>query len=439
MFKGVKGSVVCVECSLRDDCLRCYDFCRHSKSPIFNRSMRLLNRFPIYLGEDICDKINREAVLKDILIFDKKKLKSAEYATEYHYKGGRYSAERLHHTYHWISRSVYPTGYCWLQRSNDLDDMCEYGARASRNIESYYDDTHKAKKKFRNWLKSITHIRILSRFNLNMNKMYGEDTIEKRRYLPLWNEVKYWTKTSLDGYNPLRNNKPCHKILIKQRLRYICNGHKVPPCKKYRLEYKFEVDKTRINQLERYIKLYKSTDDKMEKYWYMMKMGMLCYSDKTTTDYKQSKDYSYLGTLYSHTKYVNDGRFPNNDTLNDWGSDDNHFWESPHLRQNYYDLRHRIYRLNLYYFSHLIFGGDRQLFHNFDIYNTSEQNNFIDLLTTDIDLPKINVIKHHYKKTCMLELTIKKRRIRNDCGRSRGPNIRTTNPYYCIFTLYPQI
>ena len=39
----------------------------------------------------------------------------------------------------------------------------------------------------------------------------------------------------------------------------------------------------------------------------------------------------------------------------------------------------------------------------------------------------------------MLELTIKKRRIRNDCGRSRGPNIRTTNPYYCIFTLYPQI
>ena len=68
MFKGVKGSVVCVECSLRDDCLRCYDFCRHSKSPIFDRSMRLLNRFPIYLGEDICDKINREAVLKDILI-----------------------------------------------------------------------------------------------------------------------------------------------------------------------------------------------------------------------------------------------------------------------------------------------------------------------------------------------------------------------------------
>ena len=65
------SSSICVECSLRDDCLRTFRFCKHSKSPIFNRSMRTLNRFPIYLGEDMCDRINREALLKDILIFDK--------------------------------------------------------------------------------------------------------------------------------------------------------------------------------------------------------------------------------------------------------------------------------------------------------------------------------------------------------------------------------
>ena len=52
--------------------------------------------------------------------------------------------------------------------------------------------------------------------------------------------------------------------------------------------------------------------------------------------------------------------------------------------------------------------------------------------------PNIRTFKK-IKKTCILELKDKTRRIRNDCGRSRGPNIRTTNPYYCIFTLYPQI
>ena len=130
MFKGVKGSVVCVECSLRDDCLRCYDFCRHSKSPIFNRSMRLLNRFPIYLGEDICDKINRDAVIKDIVGFNKKELKSVEYTPTYSFCGGRYSPEKIHNTYFWIDKNIYPTGYRWIQKDNSLDAMCSYGVHS---------------------------------------------------------------------------------------------------------------------------------------------------------------------------------------------------------------------------------------------------------------------------------------------------------------------
>ena len=79
----VCNTSVCVECSLRDECLRCYAFCKHSKSPIFNRSMRVLNRLPIYLGEDLCDKINRDAVIKDIVGFNKKELKSVEYTPTY--------------------------------------------------------------------------------------------------------------------------------------------------------------------------------------------------------------------------------------------------------------------------------------------------------------------------------------------------------------------
>ena len=417
------SSSICVECSLRDDCLRTFRFCKHSKSPIFNRSMRTLNRFPIYLGEDMCDRINREALLKDILIFDKNKLNSIEYEIKYRYEGGKYSCYRIM-TYHWICKRHYPTGYCWLQRDNSLDAMNGYGEKASRHIERYYDDTEEAKKKFKNWVQSITHKRIIARFNLNMNKMYGEDTIERRRYFPIWNQVNYWAKIEFDNYNPLRRKHYLMRELIHRRKKYVCNGLKVKKCSKIANDYLYEVDTTRINQLKRYLRLMTSTKDKMEKYWYLMKMGMLCYSNKETTNLKQSKDYIYLGTYHSHTRYVNDGRFPNSD--NDWDSDDNHFWSSQ--RQNHYDLRQRIYVVTHYY-SPLI---------NYDIYCNDDTYNFSQLIKTNIELPKINTLRWQRKK-CMNQLIKTSRRIRSDCGRSRGPNIRTTNPHYCIFTLYPEV
>ena len=459
---------VCVECSLRDDCLRRYAFCKHSKSPIFNRNMRTLNRLPIYMGEDLCDNINRLCVLKDIIEFDKKELKSCEYVNTNHYKGGRYCPERIHHTYHWISKTTYPTGYNWIQVDNSLDAMSDYGERGSRCIQSYYDDTKKAKKKFRGWFKSITHKRIMSRFNLNMNKMYGEDTIEMRRNFPLWNQVNYWMKQSVNGYNPLRNNWNDEDVYhnffkeIKRRVRYVCNGIKVQTVRKYNHEYMYEVDRTRIYQFRRYMELFKNTNDKMEKYWYLLKIGMLCYNDRTLTDWEASKEFFYLGTYKTHIRYLNDGRFPLHHLIGyndeeDW--DDDHIWMSD--RKQFYDLRHLIYKMT----------NNQNLFRAYDIYGTTDTNNFKELITTDIELPKINTLRWQRKKcmielikttrrirsdcgrsrgpnirtfkknkkTCILELKDKTRRIRNDCGRSRGPNIRTTNPYYCIFTLYPQI
>lgn len=421
---------ICVECSLRDDCLRCYAFCKHSKSPIFNRSMRTFNRLPIYIGEELIDNINRKAIFKDILMFDKNKLKSVEYELKYRYEGGKYSDYRFT-THHWITKRTYPTGYNWIQKSNDLDAMNDYGVFASRHIQTYYEDTKNSKKKFQGWFKSIAHKRIMSRFNLNMNKMYGEDTIEMRRNFPLMNEVNYWMKTTIDGYNPLRNSNSNNNFqeLIKRRGRYICNGIKVPTCKKYNHEYMYEVDRTRIYQFHRYMELFKNTNDKMEKYWYLLKIGMLCYNDRTYTDWKASKEYFYLGTYKTHIRYLNDGRFPlhhlagYNDE-DDWN--DTHIWVSD--RKQFYDLRQLIYKMT----------KNQNLFRAYDIYGTTDTYNFSQLITTDIELPKINTLRWQRKK-CMIELIKTTRRIRNDCGRSRGRNIRTTNPYYCIFTLYPQI
>ena len=61
---------VCVECSLSplnvNDCMRYLRYCKHSHLPQFNRSKRVLNRLPIYLGEDVCDNINKDIIVKEI-------------------------------------------------------------------------------------------------------------------------------------------------------------------------------------------------------------------------------------------------------------------------------------------------------------------------------------------------------------------------------------
>lgn len=421
---GSPSSSVCVECSLSDDCLRCYAFCKHSKSPIFNRSMRTLNRLPIYLGEDVCDRINREAVLSeikmgmtnimynqradDIYTYDKSRLKSVEYSTTYAFCDGRYSAERLHHTHHWITNRYYPTGYTWIQRDNDISAISQYGEHCSRNVENYYEDTRKAKKKFRQWFKSIAHNRIVARFNLNMNMLYGE----KNAYQPIYEEPKYWLKQNLNDYHPIKNPKSYLQHQIKSRARYVYNGNKVSSCRKMEEIYLKEVDETRINQYERYKQLYKSTKDKNEGLWYLMKIGMLCYNDKSPYMYQKSRQYSFLGSLHSHLRYHN---------CPCW------YYEA----RGGYDFPHLLWKCKDQDFC---FNFDE--YHKYHTYDAFEE--FNEFLHTNgiCKIPKINTIRWRMRK-CMNELKCKKRRIRSDCGRRRGQNIRTTNPYYCIFTLYP--
>ena len=383
MVKGFGTSeAVCVECSMRDDCLRCYAFCRHSKNPIFNRDMRVFNRLPIYIGEDLIDKVNREAVLKDILMFDKNKLKSVEYATTYNYNDGRYSSERIHFTHHWISKKYYPTGYWWIQKDNSLDEYLNTNwglhATASRHIENYYRDTKQAKKLFRKWYKSIAHKRIIDKFNMDMDKLYG-DGVDRENF-PLYKDCKYWMKQTFTDYNPVRNNHSRLRDVVKGRIKYVYNGNKVASCRKLQEEYFNEVDETRRNQYERYKRLFKSTKDLNEALWYLMKMGMVCYNYKTSYERQISKDYFWMGSLNSHIRYVNDGASFNQRN-----------------RCDCYDLQLLIYRLmteDNYTFNH----------HNIDPYDFQYQ--FEDFINTDIKLPKINEMKQYYKKVVMPDLIL---------------------------------
>ena len=402
------GEAVCVECSLRDDCLRCFAFCKHSKSPIFNRSMRTFNRLPIYLGEELIDTINREAVLKDIRLFDKRKLKSARekycFTPDYRYKCGRYNEyDFVEHIYQYIADTTYPTAYKWLQRFNGLEENDVYDEDErifpSSHIRSYYKDTKKAKKLFRGWFKSIAHKRIIARFNLNMNMLYQDEDKRGRLGIPIWNECKYWMKQSIDNYSPHRQKHSVLREIIRKRDGWYSEASPVQKCGKYNVEYLYEADRTRINQLRRYRQLFIDADNQIEKFWFLMKMGMLCYDDRDTTSLMQSKKYHFLGSFNSHLEYVNDGRFPNhhligyNDPEDDW--DDNHHWKRD--RKQYYDLRQKIYKLTNY----------DECFDDIDVYDSWDTHQFSQLITTDIELPKINHVRHYYKDNVMTELKYK--------------------------------
>jgi len=461
MVKVCGSGSICVECSLTNDRLMTYAVCKHSKSPIFNRNMRTLNRVPIYLGEDLIDNVNRLVVLKDIVEFDKKKLKSVEYATSYSFRGGRYS-EEIHttHNYQYIADTTYPTGYKWIQTDNSIDFVFNgpYSFNtiySSHNIHSYNRDTKNAKKLFRRWFKSISHKRIIRRFNYNMNKMYGDN---KSIYLPLQDEPKYWIKQQFKDYHPIRNHKPPLLEDIKDRRPHIFTPCDVSPRKKFELEYQYRVDETRINQFERYKKLFISTENINEKLWFLMKMGMLCYRQKYydsgtypfPKSIRLSKDYYYLGKYIGH---IQNYHTPERDGYNQYNTQ----------FRKCYDLRQEIYYIS----------NTDKIFSAFDIYTSYDNHLIKEFLHTNIEIPKINKVKHHYqkkvmkelikgrrrirsdcgrsrgpykdkqqvkkKKICMEELISKTRRIRSDCGRSRGPNIRTTNPNYCIFTSYPEV
>lgn len=400
MVKGFGVADVCVECSLSNDILCDYRFCKHSKSPIFNRSMRTLNRLPIYLGEDICDKINREAVLKelplkalfkDIRVFDKNTLNSPiKYGragiSVGRYEGGMYSCYSLK-TYHWIYKEYYPTGYTWIDHtSNRQINGWSTGVKAGSHIESYYNDTKRAKDLFKRFVKAITHKRILKKFNLDMEKLYG-DTNERWLKKPLYDDTHYWFKQALNGYHPLKSytyGDSSMRASIIHRSKYICNVSIIASCREMAVEYDARVDRARIKRLKRFKKLFIETEDKHEQAWYMMQMGMLCYKEEFHTGdrypypymYDRSKKYDYLGHYRGHiSNFHLNSKYNNN-------------------QKKFYDLRHYIYRLI----------NTDEIFNDWDIYDDYDTTTFENMLHTNIEIPKINHIKHHYKTKVLPEI-----------------------------------
>lgn len=431
------GSVaICVECSLSpcnvNDCLRTYAFCKHSNSPQFNRDKRVLNRLPIYFGEDIVDKINREALLKDIVL-NPPALKSITVLDSNAYDNGRYSLELPYQKSNGReSRNFGPadTSYKWVEssvRGNVVPSYIPYKTYHSNMIGYLYTRKDKAKEKFRNWFNSFRHNRIVKKFNYDMDKMYGATVPPiSNSPFPLYDDAHYWIK-QIKSYHPLKRTNTLREEIINRKKNGIYdNVHivfqpKMRSVQEISSDYWSEVDNARFYAYVRYLKLWYNSNDKYEKIWYLMKMGMLCYRNLYQTDNEISHGNQFLGTLKSHQLRVN--------------THSNTLW---HTTYDYYDLRQMIYKIQ-YYTSDSQYGDIqkhlsklREVYLHNDIYE-DEHCDWCEFINHDILIPKINHIKDHYKKNVLSQLK-QRRKTRNDCGRTRGPNIRTTNPYYCFLT-----
>ena len=328
-------------------------------------------------------------------------LKSIEHSTMTHFKysGGNYS-EDTHLTYHWYDR-VYNTGYRWLEPHNQIDYGDGYDTRLCNNklIIQRYRDTKKSKKLFRRWMGSITRNRIIKKFNIDYHNYIYKDEKDypkkDRHHIPrLYIETDYWIKQNIKDINLMKPENPMNVVRhdIQKRDKYICNSARIKSCRRLGDEYKCEVDDARVNQFIRYKDLIIQSDDRYEKLWYLMKMGMLCYKDSEPTRLNQSKEYHYLGTKRSHSKMFYDIS-----------------WEMGVV--NHYDLRQHIY----------IICNHHEILSEYDIYDYMDNHYFNQLITTNVELPKINHIRQHYKKNVMKELITS-----------------FTTPYSDFIALYPR-
>ena len=104
---------------------------------------------------------------------------------------------------------------------------------------------------------------------------------------------------------------------------------------------------------------------------------MLKYKETERTSLNQSKEYHYLGTMRSHYQIFYDSS---------WGIGS----------CNEYDLRHNIYTIC----------NHHEIFYDYDIYDDMDNHYFNQLITTNVEIPKINHIKHYYRKKVMKDLIL---------------------------------
>lgn len=310
---------VCVECSLSPlnllDCLRTTQFCKHSSSPIFNRNRRTLNRLPIYVGEDLCDIINREAVLKDLL--NQKRRYSGEIRTKRRLRTNyalvyKIDCERKYGKYSLVNFP--PNDAHWKQRRNGLiDNYCPDTTSAIRPdgipyIQEMYEQRKNNRKRFKTLLKTLTYNRVMNQRDIWINKIYPSinEYIPTSEYAEQ-SIMRYIRRPNQAKYNRLfneitRKRKTGYKWRVPPQFEHLYPERRINMIRqRISRRYYSEVCPVRINQYERYIRLYADASCIYEKTYYLLLMGQLKYNNYHHTELPKSREYSFLGTLKSHS------------------------------------------------------------------------------------------------------------------------------------------
>mgnify|MGYP003629854123 FL=1 len=313
-YKMVKGvSANCVSCSLANDYLVPINKCRHSSSPIFNRTKRCLWRSP--LPEDICDTIYKEAIHKEIINNDTGFLSRYESLVP--------TIEK-NYVYHPEKDLQYQQSN--LVGANFLKWKTNYKC-SSEAVRVHYRQLKRGRKSMRKLINGITRQRVMTHSTFIL-KYRDASPIQQGIKDKLNKVIKEYSKTDGDlsdwdelDFTHIEGEEEGSKT--KNNIRNLYRIHTES-------KYQNEVCPVRINNCKRLTKLYNSEPDNKVRMWYLMIMGQLVHSNKYHTENKLSKEYHYLGTYVSHRRDLYDK------------------WNSGFKYNKYLDFPQNIYKLLKY-------------------------------------------------------------------------------------------
>lgn len=284
-------SACCVSCSLANEYLVPINKCRHSSSPIFNRTKRGLWDI---LPEDVSIPIYKEAIHKEIIEAS---------------RGDYQISETLYHpqrNYRFQKEKDIQSQVCNEYESNFPRHKYRYKCRSDAVIV-HYNQIKRAKIIFRSFFKGLIRRRVVN-----------ESTyILKYRHADV-------------------NQKTLKSILICDISLF--NLQRLKPLNTQfddlRKNYDTEVCPVRVNTLKRLRVLYNEEPDNLVKMWYLLKIGQLCMTDNFFTDTERSTEYHFLGTQVSlRVGYWRNPLYPN---------------RPKYTAKEFYDLPQFIYRVFKY-------------------------------------------------------------------------------------------
>lgn len=281
MFKVVCAN--CVSCSLANDYLVPINKCRHSSSPIFNRTKRCLWATPI--PEELCDNIYKEAIHKQILNNDTGFLTRYESLKMTIDKNYAYQSEK---DLQYQQSNLYNANFCRYKK--------EYRCR-SEAVRVHYRILKRGRKHMRKLLNGITRQRIMTQATFVLKYRDAcptqqgiKDKLNKviKEFRKTDGDISDWDEldfTHIEGEDSKTKNN----------IRNLYTLHLAS-------KYKNEVCPVRINTCKRLRKLYNEEPDNKVRMWYLMKLGQLVRSNRFFTEKDSSQKFHYLGTHISHSR-----------------------------------------------------------------------------------------------------------------------------------------